>query len=56
MKKKIDIEKLTKQFTIVANWLAFLGLVISVAIKLNRLFGFWGKKKKDEKKDEKKEG
>lgn len=55
MKRKIDIEKLTKQFTIVANWLAFFGLVISVAIKLNRLFGFWGKKK-DEKKDEKKEG
>ena len=57
-KKKIDFEKLTKRFTQIANWLAFLGLVISIVIKLNRLFGFWGKKKdsKEEKQDEKKVG
>jgi hypothetical protein len=43
--KKIDIEKFVEKINTIGKLIAFVGIVLSVLIKLNRLFGFWGQKK-----------
>ena len=50
--KKIDFEKLVDKINKIGKIIAFIGIVLSVAIKLNKMFGFWGAEKKD-KGDEK---
>lgn len=53
--KKIDIEKFVDKINTIGKVIAFVGIVLSVLIKLNRLFGFWGQKKSTEKTSEKKD-
>ena len=45
--KKIDFEKLVDKINKIGKIIAFIGIVLSVAIKLNKMFGFWGAEKKD---------
>ena len=49
--KKIDIEKFVDKINTVGKVIAFVGIVLSVLIKLNRLFGFWGQKPVAKKED-----
>lgn len=50
--KMIDIEKFVDKVNTIGKFIAFFGLVLSVVIKLNRLFGFWGNKPTEKKDDE----
>lgn len=52
--KKIDFEKTVDKINKIGKIIAFIGIVLSVAIKLNKMFGFWGAEKKATQTDDKK--
>lgn len=54
--KKFDIEKFVEKINTIGKLIAFIGLVLSIMVKLNRIFKFWSfDKKQDEKNDSNKE-
>lgn len=52
MSKKIDFELWGRRMNTVANVLSFVGLVLSVAMKVRILMGVNSKKKDDDKQKE----
>jgi hypothetical protein len=50
--KKFDIEKFVEKINTIGKLIAFIGLVLSIMVKLNRIFKFWSFDKiPDEKND-----
>jgi hypothetical protein len=49
--KTFDIEKFVAKVNTIGKLIAFIGLILSIAIKLNRIFKFWSFDKKADNKE-----